>query len=179
MDKEHSSKSSDTTVRLADHFAASSKFRDLFSHGMDLVEETAAFLDSDGREAAKSLSKTAATVYGAESMRLTTRLMQLASWLLLQRAVGEGEMTSEQVISEKKNIKLHQLDSQIGGAGWDELPEVFVDLIGRSISLQNRIQRLDAEIYGGKNAAQEAHSENPVASQHALLETAFDRRFQG
>ncbi|MEP1207585.1 MAG: DUF1465 family protein [Rhizobiaceae bacterium] len=178
MDKEHSSKSSDTTVRLVDHFAASSKFRDLFSYGMDLVEETAAFLDSDGREAARHLSKTASAVYGTESMRLTTRLMQLASWLLLQRAVGEGEMTSEQVIAEKKNIKLQQLSTHIGGAGWDELPETFIDLVERSVALQNRIQRLDAEIYGSAAGTEDQASPNPVASQHALLETAFDRRFQ-
>ena len=31
--------------------------------------------------------------YASESMRLTTRLMQLASWLLLQRAVAEGELS--------------------------------------------------------------------------------------
>ena len=190
MDKEHGSKTNAAPVRLADRFAASSKFRDLFSYGMDLVEETAGFLDSDGREAARRLPKTAAAVYGAESMRLTTRLMQLASWLLLQRAVGEGEMTTEQVITEKKNIKLHQLNTHIGGAGWDELPPEFVDLVERSVSLQKRIQRLDAEIYGGRGT-QDGGSDgdgnmsiskpapvNHVASQHALLETAFDRRFE-
>ena len=179
MDKEHSSKGSATPVRLADHFAASNKFRDLFSHGMDLVEETAAFLDADGRQAAKHLSKAATAVYGAESMRLTTRLMQLASWLLLQRAVGEGEMTTEQVVAEKKNIKLNQLHTHMGGAGWDELPPIFIDLIKRSTVLQKRIQRLDAEIYGTGDVPEEPLQDNPVASQRALLETAFDRRFQG
>ena len=178
MDKDHSSSSNKTPVRLADHFASSTKFRDLFSYGMDLVEETAAFLDSDGREAARHLSKTASSVYGAESMRLTTRLMQLASWLLLQRAVAEGEMTSEQVVAEKKNIKLHQLATNIGGPGWDERPEVLIDLIERSVSLQKRIQRLDNEIYGTGNTAAPAQPKNPVASQRALLETAFDRRFR-
>ena len=165
-------------MRLADHFASSTKFRDLFSYGMDLVEETAAFLDSDGREAARHLSKTASSVYGAESMRLTTRLMQLASWLLLQRAVAEGEMTTEQVVAEKKNIKLHQLATKMGGPGWDELPEVFVDLIKRSVSLQKRIRRLDNEIYGTGQPEQPELPKNPVASQHELLETAFDRRFR-
>lgn len=179
MDKEQGSNSISAPVRLADHFAASSRFSELFTYGMDLVEETAAFLDSDGREAARGLSKTASAVYGAESMRLTTRLMQLASWLLLQRAVAEGEMTSEQVVSEKQNIKLHQLHTHIGGAGWDELPEMFIDLINRSVSLQKRIQRLDAEIYGSKESVEPVLQKNPVASQRALLETAFDPRFRG
>ena len=38
--------------------------------------------------------------YAAESMRLTTRLMQVASWLLVQRAVREGEMPPEAACAE-------------------------------------------------------------------------------
>ena len=34
-------------------------------------------------------------------MRLTTRLMQVASWLLVQRAVDEGEMTEEEAVQRK------------------------------------------------------------------------------
>ena len=44
--------------------------------------------------------------YATESMRLTTRLMQLASWLLIRRAVSEGELTPEQAVEEQRKIKL-------------------------------------------------------------------------
>ena len=43
-------------------------------------------------------------------MRLTTRLMQLASWLLLHRAVKEGEM-SLQANKEKTKVKLSAADT--------------------------------------------------------------------
>ncbi len=165
-------------VRLAEHFAASPKFKELFSGGMDLVEETAAFLDGEGRESAKTLSKTASALYGSESMRLTTRLMQLASWLLLQRAVGEGEMTVQQAVDEKKNVKLNQFPTRRTGAGWDEMPESFVALIDRSVSLQRRILNLDEEIYGSNATTEQEQVPNPVASQRALLETAFDPQFK-
>ena len=39
-------------------------------------------------------------------MRLTTRLMQLASWLLLQRAVNEGDLSVEQASHERSKVKL-------------------------------------------------------------------------
>ena len=65
----------------------------------------------------------ASLAYATESMRLTTRLMQLASWLLLQRAVNEGEMTADQANSEKSKVKLGGLASATGGPGWDDLPE--------------------------------------------------------
>ena len=39
-------------------------------------------------------------------MRLTTRLMQLASWLLLHRAVNEGEIPLAQASKERTKVKL-------------------------------------------------------------------------
>ena len=177
MDKEYQHEEASSPVKLAHHFAQSEKFRELFSSGMALVEETADFLDTDGRESAKRLSKSAASLYGNESMRLTTRLMQLASWLLLQRAVAEGEMTRSQVLTEKQNIKLNQHSAPPMGPGWDEFSPKFIELIENSIALQNRIQHLDREIYGDDDP-DEINAANPVASQQALLETAFDRRFK-
>ena len=45
----------------------------------------------DNRIESRTLPREASFCYATESMRLTTRLMQLASWLLLQRAVNEGD----------------------------------------------------------------------------------------
>ena len=44
-------------------------------------------------------------------MRLTTRLMQIASWLLVQRAVAEGEITPDQALREKNRVRLTAQDS--------------------------------------------------------------------
>ncbi len=72
----------------------------------------AEYLDGQGRVEAKRLSRVAATLYAAESMRLTTRLMQIASWLLLQRAANSGEMTRDQVASEKSKVRLDTASAQ-------------------------------------------------------------------
>src|SRR5579862_2260798 len=85
----------DGALSFARKLANSESFKALFREGMALVEETAAYLDGAGREEAKKLSRVAALAYATESMRLTTRLMQVASWLLLQRAVREGDMPAE------------------------------------------------------------------------------------
>src|SRR6266480_294163 len=87
-----SEKSVNPAVSFGERLAASQAFADLFRDGMALVEQTAAYLDGPGRQESKRLSRSAALAYATESMRLTTRLMQLASWLLLHRAVKEGEM---------------------------------------------------------------------------------------
>jgi regulator of CtrA degradation len=105
-------------------------------------------------------------------MRLTTRLMQLASWLLLQRAVGDGEMTRDQVIEEKKKVKLDQLTSSISGPGWDDVPTEFRQLVQRSLNLHKRIKMLDREIYGSEQGTP-APQPNPVNAQIDLLTMAF------
>ena len=164
----------DNTIKLAEHFTRSNRFKGLFADGMGLVEESANFLDGPGRLASRQLPRTASVLYASESMRLTTRLMQLASWLLLQRAVGDGEMTRDQVVEEKKKMKLDKLNSTISGPGWDNLPEEFVKLVRRSLVLHKRIKMLDGEIYS-KPSEKLEQAENPVSAQISLLETAFGK----
>src|ERR1700728_747965 len=93
-------------VSFSERLASSQVFAILFRDGMALVEETAGYLDGSGRSESKKLERSAALVYATESMRLTTRLMQLASWLLLHRAVKDGEMTLAQASKEKSKVRL-------------------------------------------------------------------------
>jgi regulator of CtrA degradation len=151
-------------------YAQSDTFRALFKEGMALVEEAADYLDGSGRTAARQLTRPASIVYATESMRLTTRLMQLASWLLLHRSVREGDMTAERAREEKRKIKLEKLSTGGDGPGWDDLPEEFRGLIGRSLALQKRVERIDAALLedGQADAA-----DNPVSAQLRELAAAL------
>ncbi len=75
--------------------------------------------------------------YATESMRLTTRLMQLASWLLLHRAVKEGEMSLAQANKEKTKVKLAAADTHDPN-NIELLPERLRELIERSQKLQRQ-----------------------------------------
>src|ERR1700680_1845692 len=133
-------------VSFGARLASSQSFATLFRDGMKLVEETASYLDGAGRKESKKLDRGGALTYATESMRLTTRLMQLASWLLLHRAVNEGEMSLAQANKEKTKVKL------AAGEPIDEnsiklLPEQLRGLIARSKALQADIRRLDASMH--------------------------------
>jgi regulator of CtrA degradation len=172
-----SSKGSAKTIKLAERRVFSQSFKPLYQEGMGLVEQAAEYLDGKGRAEAKKLSRLAATLYAAESMRLTTRLMQVASWLLLQRAANSGEMTRDQVASEKSKVRLDTASANNDAAGWVELPKDFLDLVNRSLRLQALVRRMDEEIYGGAVADVSPSSRriNPVSDQITLLNTAFAR----
>ena len=85
-------------------FAKSELFDRTFHDGMELVEDAAAYLDGPGRQDSKLLSRNAALTYAGESMRLTTRLMQVASWLLVQRAVREGDMSADDACQDRYRV---------------------------------------------------------------------------
>ncbi|ORE97324.1 DUF1465 family protein [Aurantimonas sp. 22II-16-19i] len=168
------SRDDDRTVKLAEHLAFSRSFQPLFNEGMAMVDETAAYLDGDGRTDAKSLTRAGATLYAAESMRLTTRLMQVASWLLLQRAANQGDMSRSQVEAEKVKVRLEGLGTAKDSPEYPDLPERFRDIVERAIKLERRIAMLDREIYGSANAVEERpEAANPVGQQIDLLRTAF------
>ena len=158
-------------VSFGAKLAGSQAFSGLFRDGMALVEETAAYLDGLGRRESKLLERTAALAYATESLRLTTRLMQLASWLLLHRAVNEGEMSLAQASREKTKVKLSATDTS-DETTLSMLPKSLGDLIVRSIALQNRVRRLDATIHSG---ASEKPQTNAVERQLGLLKAAFER----
>src|SRR5579871_217508 len=159
-------------VQFSERLTNSAAFSTLFREGMDLVEETAAYLDGVGRAEAKALDRSASLTYATESMRLTTRLMQLASWLLLHRAVKEGEMTLMQANREKTKVKLSAADP--GPADMiEKLPKQLQDLIGRSMSLQSRVRRLDITIHSPP--PERSAIGNPLVPQLNRLKAAFEQ----
>ena len=158
----------DTVVRTSD-FAKTEMFEKLFQEGMSLVEETAGYLDGPGRDDSKSLDRAGALSYATESMKLTTRLMQAASWLLTQRAVSEGEMKALDVREDKYRLKM---DKTTGGL-WPDgetSPALLLDLVMRSRALYARLKRIDDSLYSEE--ANETET-NPVADHMAALRGAF------
>jgi regulator of CtrA degradation len=157
-------------------FTRSELFARTFREGMDMVEEAAAYLDGPGRADAKQLPRQDALTYASQSMRLTTRLMQVASWLLVQRALKEGDMTLAEARAEKYRLvgeEKTEGDLSFSDLAKDAyaLPGRLLDLMARSESIYERIVRLDRSLYG----TIAAQTGNTVADQISRLEKAFGR----
>lgn len=150
-------------------FVASAHFDRTFDEGMALVEETARYLDGRGRTESRDLPRKAAMLYAGESMRVTTRLMQAASWLLVQRAVHEGDMRAEDAAGDR--YRLGSKEICLGGSsdGVELLPATLQDLLSRSDALYRRIARLDDILFG--------HGIAPAGARGhmARLEQAFSK----
>jgi regulator of CtrA degradation len=155
-------------------FTSSEQFGKVFQEGMSLVEETANYLDGPGRRDARLLDRHGAIAYATESMRLTTRLMQLASWLLMQRAVSAGELTKEAARSEKHRINLAEIGPGYDLRGSDQVPDGLKELISRSLKLHERVVTLDRRIVEAEAAP--AQARNPIAGHMSRLTEVFEQR---
>ena len=163
-------KSLQQPVQFGERLAGSAQFDRLFTEGMALVEKTAAYLDNEGRGEAKRLQGPVSVAYATESMRLTTRLLEMASWLLIRRSLKNGEITVDEARAKRVRLK-------IGGSGrpshnthFDALPESLRKLVEESFQLTDRVLNLDRVIDPPAGDAGD-----PVGDQRARLETVFGK----
>lgn len=160
------------TVDFLSRFTASDQFDKVFREGMGLVEETANYLDGPGRQDARLLDRYGAIAYATESMRLTTRLMQLASWLLLQRAIGAGEMTPDEMRKEKHRVNLSDIGRGNPLNGAEQLPQALLDIVERSLVLHQRVLKFDAML-NMQAKADVGAVPSPVSSQIDRIAAVF------
>jgi regulator of CtrA degradation len=139
---------------------------------MELVEETAGYLDGAGRQESKQLDRKGALAYAAESMRLTTRLMQVASWLLVQRAVREGEMEPALACDARYRLarEAAAAPTEADARARVRLPAGLIDLLERSDRLYERVMHLDRRMYLDPAETELPH---PVLSQFERLQAAY------
>jgi regulator of CtrA degradation len=160
------------TVDFLSRFTASEQFDKVFKEGMGLVEETANYLDGPGRQDARLLDRHGAIAYATESMRLTTRLMQLASWLLLQRAIGAGEMNQDEMRKEKHRVNLADIGRGNPLNGAEQLPQALLDIVDRSLALHQRVLKFDAML-NMQAKAELGAAPSPVSSQLDRIAAVF------
>lgn len=80
-----------------------------------------------------------------ETMRLVARLTQVLAWLLTHRAVHAGELTLWEATRPDRRLGGHTLCGRSSGEDDPKLPEELRRLLQRSLSLYQRIARLDLQ----------------------------------
>ena len=113
-----------------------------YNEVMTLVSRTADFVGAVKNGTAPGFDFGAGPAYTVESMRHTTRLMQVMAWLLTQRAVESGEMTAEEARDPKYRLGAPDICLARPVAGTDLLPRRFQEMITQSEQIYRRIKRI-------------------------------------
>ena len=112
----------------------------LYVEAMVLADEARAYFDHGGREDSVALPPPVRIGFAVESLKVTTRLMQVIAWLMTQRAVAAGELSRSEALGDERRLG-EAPDSD--EALLPQLPEAALALIRSSRELYERIRRID------------------------------------
>ena len=111
-----------------------------YTEAMLLADEARSYFDEAGRADRNTLEPMARVGFACESLTVTTRIMHIVAWLLTQRAVESGELTTAGGRRPERRLgHAQESDPEIVA----KLPESARKLINASTDLYARIKRLD------------------------------------
>ena len=135
----------------------------LYVEAMVLADEARSYFDRVAREERLSLEPVDRVGFSCESLKVTTRLMQVIAWLLAQRAVAAGELSRAEAGDEDRRLgSAPESDEDLV----ERLPVAAIELIRASEELYGRVARLDGRSYG----------EIPSGSPARSLQNRLERR---
>lgn len=158
-------------IVLAEHEAFAAAFSELYASGMQLIDQASGYFSGEGRQARQLLGAEAALLYSGEVKRLSHKLMQVASWLLLERAAREEDMASHLLEREKKKVILDANPFMHDHPAWAELPELFRTLAEETLHFVERVQHMDRKAC---SRVPDDRNGNPVRERLHRLKNAFD-----
>jgi regulator of CtrA degradation len=121
-------------------------FRKTYDETMDLMVEARnylSYLDEKERDRVDAVS---GLRLSCEAMRVTSRLTQVMAWLLMQRAVQEGEITTNEALSDRNRLSGGDVCLDVRFGQDSLLPKSLRSLLDRSFRLYVRISRIEEQI---------------------------------
>ena len=113
----------------------------LYVEAMVLADEVRGYFDGRGIDERDALPPLARVGFACESLKVTTRLMHVVSWLLTRRAIEAGEIPGDPP-QQRRLGDTADSDPAI----FATLPDTARALIEASRELYGRVRRLDGEI---------------------------------
>ena len=115
-----------------------------YEEALKLAQEARDYLAYQEPRDRAELAPRARLVASCESMRMTARLTQVIAWLMIQRAVQEGEVSREEAAEDKYRLDGHDVCGDTALIENQPLPPRLTELLERSLGLYERVARLDA-----------------------------------
>jgi len=121
-------------------------FRNTYDETMDLMVEARNYLSYSEAAERRCADAIAGLRMSCEAMRVTSRLAQVMAWLMTQRAVQEGEISSEEAMAEANRLSGTEVCLDESFSRDMALPGGLRSLLDRSLRLYTRIARLEEQM---------------------------------
>lgn len=121
-------------------------FRRTYDETMDLMVEARNYMAYVERRERERAGVVAGLRMSCEAMRVTSRLTQVMAWLMLQRAVHEGEIEAEEALTEENRLSGGDVCMDETFIHDETLPGGLRSLMDRSFRLYVRVARLERQM---------------------------------
>lgn len=118
-------------------------FHRTYDETMDLMVEARNYMRFVERRERMRLGTHIGLRMSCEAMRVTSRLTQVMAWLMLQRAVHQGELSPEQSLAEECRLSGANVCLDESYSDDASLPNGLRSLMERSYRLYVRVARLE------------------------------------
>jgi len=118
-------------------------FTRTYDEALDLIVEARNYMVYTRPAARRSRPSGDNLRVSCEALRVTSRLTQVMAWLMLQRAVQDGEISAQEACDEKNRLSGQSVCLDETSVEDNELPAGLRSLLNRSLSLYKRISRLE------------------------------------
>lgn len=142
---------------------------DLYCEAMVLADEARAYLERDASVEREMLALEDRVHFSCESLKITTRLMQVIAWLLSRRAYARGEISLEECRSDRYRLGDAAPSDQNCTRAF---PAEMRVLIAASESLYARALRLEEQFVDDRHGIP-TQGLSPARDLMRMLETAF------
>ncbi|MGD1954561.1 MAG: DUF1465 family protein [Sphingomonadales bacterium] len=141
----------------------------LYDEALRLAEESRTYFSRYSKTDRAELGPIDRVLYTAESLRISTRLMQVISWSMVRKAVVTGDMTAEDARKPERQLDDLELCAGSDPRSLRKLPRAVVILSHRSLNIYKRALRLQGQLIASPEGEDKV-SVSPVANRLQSLE---------
>lgn len=121
-------------------------FRRTYDETMTLMVEARNYMAYVERRERQRLTVVSGLRMSCEAMRVTSRLTQVMAWLMMQRAVHEGEVEVTEALSDNNRLSGAEVCLDDTFSEDETLPGGLRSLLDRSFRLYQRVVQLEAQM---------------------------------
>lgn len=126
-------------------------FRRTYDEALNLMVEARNYMAYVERRERERADAVAGLRMSCEAMRVTSRLTQVMAWLMMQRAVHEGELAADEALAEVNRLSGGEVCLDDSFSADQSLPNGLRSLLDRSFRLYQRVARLEEQMVGRLN----------------------------
>lgn len=122
----------------------------VFNETLALLFDAHHYFQARGTREQAEIKKSDRPLYASEMTRITMRLTSVMAWIMVRRAVYAGRIEEDQA-SRQYRLEASDICRLHDAPALAKMPNYMIYLSERSLTLYERIHRLDEMAYGTKH----------------------------